>query len=268
MPKIKVYDVQVNYDIYGEGFPLIMILGLESNINWWGKSLLGKISNHFRVVVFDNRGTGKSEAPDKDFTIETLIDDAFGLMNALKINSALIFGHSMGGRIAQGLSLKHPSMIKKLVLCSASCGLSNYVPVSTEVLEILQTPRENLSPEKIAKNMLSIFYTTGFLNKHPKFVEIAIKNMTKVQTSNKSYNRQLKAISDFDVCDKLKTLNTPTCVMHGRKDRLVPFQNGEIIANLIPNSQFIVFDNSAHIPFVEERDEFIKSLITFLEEPI
>jgi len=267
MPKIKVNDVQINHEIYGEGFPLIMILGLESNIDWWGKSLLGKISNHFRVVVFDNRGTGKTEAPDRDFTIETLIDDAFGLMNALKINSAHIFGHSMGGRIAQGLSLKHPSMVKKLVLCSASCGRSKDVQISTEVLEILLTPRKDLSPEKIAKNMLSIFYTTEFLTNHPKIVEIAIKNMTKVQTSNKSYNRQLKAIGDFDVCDRLKTIRTPTCVMHGRKDRLVPFQNGEIITTLIPNTQFIVFENSAHVPFVEERDKFLKSLITFLEEP-
>ena len=266
MPKIKVSDIEIYYEAHGDGFPLILILGLESNIDWWGRSLIRKISEHFRVIIFDNRGTGKSDAPDKDFTLNMLIEDTIGLMNALNIEQSHIFGHSMGGRIAQGLSLNYPERIKKLVLCSARCGVSNNVPVSPEVLKILQTPRENLAPEKIANNMLSIFYTEEFLRGHPKFVEIAILNMTKVKTSNKSYKRQLKAINDFDICNKLKNLHKTTCIMHGLQDRLVPFQNGEILAKLIPKAKLIVFKNSAHIPFVEERDKFLTDLISFLKE--
>lgn len=182
MPKVKVNDIRINYEIYGDGFPLVMISGLESNISWWGRSLLHKISGHFKVIVFDNRGTGLTNSPDKDFTIKTLVNDTIGLMDTLKINQAHIFSHSMGGRIAQGLVLNYPAKIKKLILCSASCGRSNDIPVSSEVMEILQS-----------------------------------------------------------------------------------FQNGEIIANLIPNAKFIVFENSAHVPYVEERDEFLKALINFLE---
>ena len=265
MPKVKVNDININYEIYGDGVPLIMISGLESNISWWGRSLLHKISDHFKVIVFDNRGTGMTDSPDKDFTIKTLVNDTIGLMDALKIERAHIFAHSMGGRIAQGLTLNYPARIMKLILCSASCGRSNYIPVSSEVTEILQAPRKDLSPEKIAENMLSIFYTEEFLKSHPKILELSIKNMTSIQTSNKSYNRQLKAIGDFDLCDKLKNINKLTCVMHGTKDRLVPFQNGEILAKMIPKAQLIVFNNSAHVPFVEERDKFLDSLINFLE---
>ena len=265
MPKIKVKDVNLNYESFGEGFPLIMILGLESNIDWWGRSLLRKISNHFRVIVFDNRGTGRSDAPDIKFTLKTLIEDTVGLMDALNIKQAHVFGHSMGGRIAQGVVLNYPKRVKKLIICSSSCGESKLIPASPEVMHIVRKPRENQSPEEAAKNMLSIFYTEEFLKKNPKIVEIAVQYMTKVKTSPKSYNQQLEAIATYDVCERLKKINTETCVMHGEKDQLVPPQNGEVLAKLIPNAKLVLFKNSAHVPFVEEREKFIKSLIDFFK---
>ncbi len=265
MPKIKVKDINLNYESFGEGFPLIMILGLESNIDWWGRSLLRKISNHFRVIVFDNRGTGRSDAPDIKFTLKTLIKDTVGLMDVLNIEQAHVFGHSMGGRIAQGVVLNYPKRVKKLIICSSSCGESKLIPASPEVMHIVRKPRKNQSPEEAAKNMLSIFYTEEFLKKNPKIVEIAIQNMTKVKTSPKSYSQQLEAIATFDVCERLKKINTETCVMHGKKDQLVPPQNGEILAKLIPNAKLVLFKNSGHVPFVEEREKFLKSLIDFFK---
>ena len=265
MPKVKVKDINLNYESFGEDFPLIMILGLESNIDWWGRSLLRKISNHFRVIVFDNRGTGRSDAPDIKFTLKTLIEDTVGLMDVLNIEQAHVFGHSMGGRIAQGVVLNYPKRVKKLIICSSSCGESKLIPASPEVIHIVRKPRENQSPEEAAKNMLSIFYTKEFLKKNPKIVEIAIQNMTKVKTSPKSYNQQLEAIATFDVCERLKKINTETCVMHGKKDQLVPPQNGEVLAKLIPNAKLVLFKNSGHVPFVEEREKFLKSLIDFFK---
>lgn len=265
MPKVKVNDINLYYESLGEGFPLIMILGLESNIDWWGRSLLKKISNSFKVIVFDNRGTGRSDTPEEVFSIKTLVNDTAGLMDALNIKQAHIFGHSMGGRIAQGLVLNYQERVKKLILCSTSCGASKFIPAPPEVMHIVESPRGNQTPEKTAKNMLSIFYTEDFLKTHPKFVEIAIQNMTKVQISSKSYNQQLKAIAAFDVCEKLKTINKQTCIMHGTQDRLVPAQNGKILAKLIPNATLILFKKSAHVPFVEERDKFLEKFIKFLK---
>ena len=265
MPRIRINNIQLYYENYGEGYPLLMILGIQANIEWWGRSLLQKISEKFKVIVYDNRGTGQSEDPNKDFDMTDLVNDAKGLMDVLEIEQAHIFGHSMGGMIAFGLALDYPERVNKLVICSSSCGESKLIPSPSDVREIIQKPKDNLSPEQIAKDSISIFYTPEFLQSHPKLIELAILNMTKAQISSKTYNRQLKAISDYDICEKLKYIKKSTCIMHGLKDRLVVPQNGEVLAELIPEAKLIVFEKSAHVPFVEERDKFIEYLIKFLK---
>ncbi len=265
MPKVQVNDIYIYYEEYGKGFPLLMILGLQANIDWWGKSLLKKIANNYRVIVFDNRGTGRSDNSDYDYIVNTLVDDTIGLMDILNIDKANIFGHSMGGMISQQLTLNYAERVNKLVLCSSHCGQSKLIPSSSKVKQILDQPQEKLSPEDIARNMLSIFYTEDFMKKNPKFVELAIQNMRKIQTSIKIYNRQIKAIETFDVCEKLKNVKVPTLIMHGIKDILVPAQNGKILMELIPGAKLILFKNSAHVPYVEERNKFIESLVEFLK---
>ncbi|MFX1307146.1 MAG: alpha/beta fold hydrolase [Promethearchaeota archaeon] len=265
MPKIKVNDIHLNYESYGKGYPLIMILGIQADIGWWGRSLLQKISEKFKVIVYDNRGTGGSDNSNKDFDMIDLIHDAKGLMDALEIKQAHIFGHSMGGLIASGLTINYSKKVSKLVLCSSSCGESKLIPAPPDVIDILNKPKDNLSPEKIAKDSLSIFYTPEFLKTHPKLIELAIKNMTKAQISSKSYKLQLRAISNYDICDKLKLIKNPTCIMHGLRDRLVLHENGKILAKLIPEAKLILFENSAHVPFVEEREKFIETLLEFLK---
>lgn len=81
-----------------------------------GRSLLQKISEKYKVIVFDNRGTGHSEKPSRDFEMKDLIEDAVGLMDALKTNQAHIFGHSMGGMIASGLVIDYAERVNKLIL--------------------------------------------------------------------------------------------------------------------------------------------------------
>ncbi|MFX1328775.1 MAG: alpha/beta fold hydrolase [Promethearchaeota archaeon] len=264
MPKIKVNDINLYYEIHGNGYPLIMILGIQADVGWWGRSLLQKISEKFKVIVYDNRGTGGSDSSNKDFDMIDLIHDAKELMDALDIKQAHIFGHSMGGLIASGLTINYPERVNKLILCSSSCGESKLIPAPSDVRDILQKPKDNLFPEQIAKDSLSIFYTPEFLKTHPKLIQLAIKNMTKTQISAKNYSLQLKAISNYDVCEKLKFIKKPTCIMHGLRDRLVLHENGKILANLIPKAKLILFENSAHVPFVEEREKFIEILLEFL----
>ena len=249
----------------GDGYPLVMILGIQADIRWWGRSLLRKISEKFKVIVYDNRGTGHSDKPKRDFKMKDLIEDAIGLMDGLKIKQAHIFGHSMGGIIASGLVIDYPERVNKLVLCSSHCGASRLIPSPPDVRDILNKPKENLTPEQIAKDSLSIFYTPEFLKNNPKLVELAIRNISKEQISSEILNHQLKAISRFDICKKLSSINKKTCIMHGTKDRLVLPQNGEILAKLIPNAKLILFEKSAHVPFVEEYKNFLNFLFEFLK---
>jgi len=263
MPKIGINNFNVFYETYGDGPPLIMILGLGANITWWGRSFLNGLAEDFKVIVFDNRGTGQSDDPKLDYSIKTLADDVVGLMDALNIDKTHVFGHSMGGAVAQELVLNY-NQINKLILCSTSCGGSRSVSASPEVLQIVNKQREGRSPEEIAKEALDIFYSDEFIKENPKLINFAIQNMIKTPLDPESYRRQTKAIESFSTCSRLKDLKLSTLIMHGMKDVLVPPQNAKILAELIPNSQVIVFNKSAHAPFVEEPDLILNNIIKFL----
>src|SRR5271157_829186 len=101
MPLLKINNYNIYYEIRGDNYPLLMIQGLGANILWWGEGLLKELSKYFKVIVFDNRGTGRSEAPDRDFSLTELAGDAARLLETLYIRRAHILGISMGGMIAQ-----------------------------------------------------------------------------------------------------------------------------------------------------------------------
>ncbi|MFX1274504.1 MAG: alpha/beta fold hydrolase [Promethearchaeota archaeon] len=264
MPKIKVNGINLYYEVRGEGFPIVMIMGLTANIDWWDERLIKVLSENWKVILFDNRGTGRSDN-DRDFTLKDMADDTIALMDALDIKKAHVYGYSMGGMIAQELVLAYPDRIKKLILSSTSCGGAKYVPPSQEVLKILMQDNRGKTPYEVVKNFIKILFTKEFYTKNPKIIEDFIKKVLIAQISYREFNRQMKAILAFKTYRRLKTITTPTLVMHGKKDILSPFQNGVNISKLIPGAQLELFENCAHQIFEEEFEKVIKPLIAFLK---
>ena len=119
MPIVKVNDISINYEINGQGEPLVLILGLASTIaeNRW---LIDSLAKKYQVLTFDNRGAGLTDKPDTPYSIEMMANDTACLMKELNFNQANIIGISMGGRIALELVLKYPEIINKLILVSTS----------------------------------------------------------------------------------------------------------------------------------------------------
>jgi pimeloyl-ACP methyl ester carboxylesterase len=117
MPKIKVGQALIHYHRTGEGEPLLLIAGLGGDLYNW-KNAIPHLQGKHRVIAFDNRGAGLTEAPATAFSMETLADDAAGLLDALEIRKAHIIGWSMGGNVAQELTLRHPKRVGTLVLMS------------------------------------------------------------------------------------------------------------------------------------------------------
>jgi len=105
MPKVKVGDIEIYCEIKGEGFPLVMIQGLSSSLEWWDPRLIEALSKMFKLVLFDNRGAGRTDVSDRKYSVKLLAEDTAGLMDALGISEANILGISMGGMIAQELVL-------------------------------------------------------------------------------------------------------------------------------------------------------------------
>src|SRR5271166_1104837 len=108
MPEARIRDVNLHYDVYGKGDPLLMIMGLGASSAQWDPRLVEDLARTFRVITFDNRGTGQSDKPDAPYSIGMFADDAAGLLGKLDVPRAHIFGVSMGGMIAQEFALRHP----------------------------------------------------------------------------------------------------------------------------------------------------------------
>jgi pimeloyl-ACP methyl ester carboxylesterase len=119
MPKAKIGEIQINYEEYGQGTPLMMILGLGQDIATWGFQI-SEFSNHFKLIIFDNRDSGKSSRCSEFYSTETMADDCIGLMDYLGIDRAHILGTSMGGMIAQQVALNAPERVINLVLASTT----------------------------------------------------------------------------------------------------------------------------------------------------
>lgn len=266
MPYAKMSHFKIYYESHGTKDPLIMIMGLGGNSCWWGDMLIGEISKFSQAIIFDNRGTGRSEDPDEEFTVKTLADDVSGLMDALNIPKANILGISLGGMIAQEFVLNYPQRVGKLILCSTNCGVVKSVPPSPEVISVLIKPREGRPEEDIIKDSIPFLFSDDFVQKNPESVDAMIKNVLKYPTSPKAFQRQLNALMTFDSYERLNTILKPTLVMHGKKDILVPPQNSEIIAGRIPHARLELFDESAHALFSQETAPVVNALADFLKK--
>lgn len=119
MPKAKVGEVQIYYEEYGEGAPLIMILGLGQHTATW-EFQISEFSKHFRLILLDNRDSGRSSSCSETYTTETMAGDILGLMDHLGIERTHLLGTSMGGMIAQQVALMAPERVISLVLASTT----------------------------------------------------------------------------------------------------------------------------------------------------
>lgn len=265
MPKVRVNDIQMFYEVHGEGFPLIMIMGLTGNTSWWDPRWIQTLSEKFKIIAFDNRGAGRTDISDREYSIKLFADDTAGLMDALGVPRADVLGISMGGMIAQEFVLNYPEKVKKVVLCSTHCGGAKSVQASEEVLGTLTADRGGVSAEEVARMTIPLFFTEDFLKNTPGVEELVIEQISKNPISNEAFMRQMSAIMQFDTYDRLSQIKTPALILHGKQDILIPPENGSILGKAIPGARLVSFENSAH-GLLEETEEVLGTILEFLVE--
>jgi len=253
------------YEIHGEGFPYVMIIGLAADVNWWIPEVIEPSSQNFKTIIFDNRGAGRTDKPKIKYSIKMMADDTVGLMDALKIEKAHIFGASMGGMIAQEIALTYPERVERLVLCCTHCGGSKQVFPSNEIVQMMATPRE-VSPEELVNDIIPLVYTEDFIKNNPDFIETYKQRMLKTPIPLDSYQRQTQATMSFSSGMRLKRIKAPTLILQGKEDVLVPPENAEVLAKRIPNAKVVLFDNAAHLLFQPDPERVNNTTIEFLTE--
>lgn len=261
MPKIKVNDINIYYEIHGEGFPYVMIMAMAGDVNWWTPEIIEASSQNFKTIIFDNRGTGQTDEPAIDYSMKLFADDTVGLMDALNIEKAHILGVCMGGLIAQEIALTYPDRVERLILGCTHCGGSKQIPPSNKIIRKMMSPKK-MTPD----DFISLSFTEDFIKDNPGFIESYKQLMLKTPISSDSFQRQKQAIMGFSSGMRLKKIKAPTLIIHGKEDVIVPPGNAEILLKRIPGAKLIMLDNVAHFLFQPNPERVHNAINDFLTE--
>jgi len=265
MPCALVDDVKIYWESHGKGRPLLAISGVSGG-TWSYEESIAAWSPHFRVLVFDNMGAGLSSKPDRPYTIAQMADHAAAVMDGADVERAHIVGLSMGGMIAQEVALRHPARVWGLVLGCTHCGGSERIPPAPEVIQRF-ADNKGLSPEEIVDKNLGFLVTPEFLQSGSESLQRYRERQLRAPWQpDYALQRQLEAIRNFDTCDRLAAIKTPTLILTADRDLLVPPENGRTLASRIPGAEIKDLNNSGHLIHLESAQAFQQSVLRFLQD--
>ncbi len=256
----RVGDIEMAWREKGNGFPLLLISGFGTTMEIWEQSVIDRLAERYRVIVFDNRGIGGTSVGEKEFTIPRFADDARGLLKVLGIGKSHILGWSMGSLIAQEIALSYPESTGRLVLYASFADWS--FPPSPKVIEKLSD--QSGTPEERGMRWVETLFPSGWLTKNGQRVgEIFSRPLGEI--TGGSLALQQKAIEDWrGTAEMLDALNAPTLVVCGDEDVLVPPENSRKMAGLIPGALLEVVAGTGHGLMFQEPGVFLSLIGDFL----
>ncbi len=263
MATAPLREVQMAYSIDGRGEPLILIGGFTMVKESW-KPQIAALAEHFQVVCPDNRGAGETIAPPGPFTIADMAADTVGLMDALGIDSAHVFGVSMGGLIAQTLALDHAARVGKVSLGCTTYGGRHAVQPEREVMEILARASDPALPaEEAVRGRLTTLFSDRFIREQPDELEAFVQFSIRHWPTPEGAAGQLGALGVFNVKRRLGEIRCPVLAITGSEDRMMPAENSRLLADGIEGARHYSVDGAGHMFFLEQPDLVNRVLIEF-----
>lgn len=248
----------------GAGVPVLCISGLGYSA-WCWDELSDALAADFRVITFDNRGTGRSDKPEGPYSIEMLADDAAAVLEAFGIERAHVVGHSMGGYITQALALRHPQRVRSVTLVGTSPGGAGTEPFPAETAQAWQAA-SGLPPAKYARRTMPLSFAPGWAEANAALFETYLQRRLQYPTPPANWLAQYQACVTH-AADGLPSerIAVPALVIHGEQDRVIPFANGRLLAQRVPGARWLPMAGVGHVPYLERRAEFTAALRDFLQ---
>ena len=272
MPTVRVRDIDIYYEILPasesasaqERTPLLLIMGLAlSSLSW--KRLLPYLTHRRSVIIFDNRGTGRSSKPDQSYSIRQMAEDAAGLLEVIGVRRADVFGYSMGSMIAQEVALNYPDRVRRLVLGASTPGGLRHRLAPARTLYTM-TVRTLLEGQAAYEAVVPILYSPQFIRQHPEIIKDDAATRLIYPTPAYAYRRQLRAIAFHNTYSRLNRLPMPTLVLTGDRDQMIPSQNSRVLAGRIPRARLVIFPGGGHNLPSEQPARLAQVVLDFLDQ--
>lgn len=228
------------YEEGGRGEPLLLIHGAGAGIEFWDE-LRATFESRHRVIVYDQRGIGKSDAPDQPpYSVEMFAADAVAVLDAVDIRRAHVYGISLGGRIAQRLAIDHRDRVGAVVLGATSVG--KHLPIDPSVGAQI---RGTGDPAQRTKFLIDSLFTPAYQAAQPEVIQ---SFMTRLMTPKPPHviRYTMDASDNYDGWDGLPSITAPVLVIHGTDDHVNPTANARLLVERIPRAELHLVEGGRH----------------------
>ncbi len=261
MPYANHNGVNIYWEEHGQGDPLLLVMGLSFTLDMWFR-VVPHLTDRYRVILFDNRGVGRSDAPPGPYSMGVMAEDAMAVLRTAQVEEPVVLvGASMGGMIVQEMALRYPDRFRALVLGCTACG--PFYRASWP--NFRRSPRFwqwlRLKGEERERALVRVLYadTTPMERINE---DIAVR--VPWQPTLRSVFNQLSGILAWSSFRRLPNLQIPTLVIHGDQDHILPARNGRIIASRIPHAEFVLLPDAGHMITTDQPERSITVLERFL----
>ncbi len=261
MPTATVSEIEIYYEIHGQGPPLLCIAGYARDHRCW-QDFIAPLSSKYQLILFDNRGAGQSSSPENPYSIEMLAQDTAGLLTALKIPKCFAIGHSMGGTILLQLCITHPQLIQKGILVNSFAALPNKRRLQTLWMEKLI--KMEVEKRLLAMEAIIWAYSEDFLGNDEKIQTAVDRIMADFQPLS-GLMGQIQALLNIDLRPYLNQIKTPLVIASGDEDISFPLFCAEELVEHIPHTELYIFHKQAHMIIEERKEELLELMRTFLQ---
>jgi len=270
LPRVKANGIEIAYETFGDGEPLMLIMGIGAPMLYWRDSFCERLSwRGFRVIRLDNRDAGRStrlqhlgvpdvyrglarrtlglpvEAP---YSLDDMADDVVGLLDALGLDAAHVVGTSMGGMIAQTLAIRHPARLRSMTSIMSTTGRRrDVVGQPGAMLALFEKPPTNREAA-IEQNvrLLKRIGSPAFPAPESELRDLVARSVDRGMFPD-GFARQMGAIlASGSRHQALRQVTVPTMVLHGSDDPLIPLRGGRATAQAVPGARFAVIEGMGH----------------------
>ena len=281
----KINGTKIYFDVEGSGYVpqgatmvkrpvLFAVHGGPGSDHSDLKPWLTPLTEYYQIVYIDQRCNGQSERVDPaTCTFEQLADDIEALKDYLGLEKISLLGHSFGGMIAQVYATRYPQSLDKLLLiCTApskefyteALAFAKRIGTPEQLAVIPELFEGNIRDEQHAIKWWDLCYDLYFHHKDEQvMMETGNRPIGSLEVANYTFKHLMPK---YDVRESIKSLTMPTLIVSAKHDWITPATQGEVMHKLIQGSQFIVYEQSGHMPFIEEHHKFIQDVTSFLVE--
>lgn len=261
MPYASLNGIKLYYEDQGTGSALVLLAGLASDSQSWA-TVASQLSKHFRVICPDNRCSGRTNSSATGFSIEQMADDTVALLNHLNIKKAVILGHSMGGFIAQTLTVKYPWLVEKLILEATSSFVSprNRV-LFTNLADLLEAGTD--TRQWFTNLFFLLFHPSFFTKKSMVEAALTLAVAYPYNPSVTAFRQQTECINSFHSGD-IQTITAPTLIISGSHDLVFGHEETEVLCSRIPKALHRQINGAGHAIHVDQFQEFVSIVRDFL----